>query len=382
MPIFEERERDDLDHPAARDTRYSYLDRSGRPEAARVRAFLEGCLAKYPEEGRAGLVARLRGDDEGHQAAVFELLVHELLLRAGHTVIAIEPRLAHTRRSPDFLAQSPRGDRYYLECAVSTGRSELQAAGRKRLDDALEAAGSVPSPHHHIDARVDGLPGSPVPARRLRSELAAWIAALPKGEAARRVSPLRFVHDGMTLQFQTLTSRRSPQTAPGRLSSTSYAIEMKGPGRDLRSRIMGKANRYGELDHPYVVAVANSDPAGKEEDVLDALMGSPIAVISTSSEGVFAARGARAADGVWNESGRARKRGLSAVLSFDRISAWKPNAAGARLIRNPWASRPLPDVQIPVDELNPDNGEFVRRSGPASRTWFGLDDAWPQADQG
>lgn len=98
----------------------------------------------------------------------------------------------------------------------------------------------------------------------------------------------------------------------------------------------------------------------RQADLLDALLGWPIGIIRCDADGEAQLQGGRANDGIWHDGRPARKRAVSAILSLDRIDAWRPWGRGARLIRNPWAIWPLPDIPLSVDQLNPGDGEFVR----------------------
>jgi hypothetical protein len=154
---------------------------------------------------------------------------------------------------------------------------------------------------------------------------------------------------------------------------------MAVPGDDLRGSLLKKANRYGALPVPYVIAINAAGDASGERDLLDALLGSTVGILRRTSpddEGTLEA--GRANDGVLHNGRRPRKRGVSAVLAFDHLSSWRPWGRGARLVRNPWANRPLPDVPLAVDQLNPANGEFVKVEGEFDASTFGLDAGWPR----
>jgi hypothetical protein len=149
---------------------FDYLNTSNRPEADRVRALVDSFLGRYPEGDRDRLRDRLRSiDDIGHLGAFFELALHELLVRAGCCVEEIEPAIENSRRVPDFLVETPSGDRLYLEAALATGRSQTDAAARKRLEQAFKIIDSVHSrlllqPVHVGDAHRDDY-GQEVEAR-------------------------------------------------------------------------------------------------------------------------------------------------------------------------------------------------------------------------
>lgn len=198
MGVFEPGPRIDERPPIPRESIYAYLNRSARADAQRDRARIEEWFERYPvAEGRE-LALRLRSRlDDQHRAALFELRLHELLVQAGHH-LAIEPKLAHSWKSPDFL----------------------------------------------IDGQV-------------------------------------------------------------------YLEAVMASGADLGNVLKRKANRYGALDLPFVIAVQWE--GGEDlQAVLDAL---------------------------WHGPRGPQRRGVSAVLAVD--------PAGMRLVLNPWAERPLESALLP-----------------------------------
>ncbi len=380
MDLFDDIARTEHRTPRAEDTKYSYLNLSARPEAAAVRAFLEDCLSRYPAEHRDDLKKRLRSIDTTHEAAVFELLVHELLVSSGHVIVQVEPNIDGKSTSPDFLVRAPDGTEFIVECVLANGESMDAAAAQRRLTTALDAAADVPSPVYYIAVKVQGLPIQPISLKALRRDLTRWIGQLPENEAAaKRAPPLVHSQHGLKLIFSAMLKRNKPYADGDRsIGATSYGIRIAVPGDDLRGSLLKKANRYGALPVPYVIAINAAGDASGERDLLDALLGSTVGILRrTSPDDEGSLNVGRGNNGVLHDGRRARKRGVSAVLAFDHLSSWRPWGRGARLIRNPWANRSLPDIPLSVDQLNPVNGEFVKVEGEFDASTFGLASGWP-----
>lgn len=379
MIVFDNIARDIEGPMRPTDTDFGYLNRSNRPEAERVRQLVEQWIARYPESHRPGLVARLRSMiDVAHCSAFFELALHELLIVTGHRLIEIEPALPHTTKSPDFLVEAPDGTRFYLEAVLATGKSADEIAAEARLNDAIHAVECADCPTHFLHLHVKGVPAKQVKLKILRQELADWISKLPAGEAAKEAPAFKYSESGLTLTVRAVP-RNKPAPAPARAvgmrSLSLYAVQ---PGEGIRESLEKKASRYGDLELPYVVAVNAMRIHHDEDDVLNALFGTPGVVIRRSDDGWAEDEHTRSPDGVWVGRRGLRKKGLSAVLSTERLLPWSLGQRRMRIIRNPWADQPLPPVPLGVDELNPDGDQLVRVEGKPLAEILRLPAGWPE----
>lgn len=377
MPLFDDIERVSLAIPRAGESRFTYLNNSARPAAAAVREFLTSCVADYPEEGRSDLITRLRSIDTNFESAVFELIVHQLLIRSGHRIVAIEPVLPGTTKRPDFLVAAPDGTEFIVECVVANGRSEQALGADRRLAAALDAISETPSPRHFLSVHIEGAAGAMITTRVLRRRLAQWIEALPDGVAAKEWP--EFVHEehGLTLTVSVLVERRRPfEVGERSVAATHFPVRVAQPGEDVRGSLEKKANRYGDLGRPYVIAVGDVGNFHGEHHLMDALLGSQVVVINRDVPGGNP-RAERADNGLWTNGRRARKRGVSGVLYLAGMDAWRPWGRTIRLVTNPWATHPLDDGVLPVPKLLPIDGEFRPVDGEHGPGLFGLDEDWP-----
>lgn len=88
--------------------RFDYLNASGRPKAAMVRALIDQWLADHPATHRSDLIHRLRSrHDTSQRSATFELMLHALLRRQGFTIFEVEPELPNGK-APEFLGRGAR----------------------------------------------------------------------------------------------------------------------------------------------------------------------------------------------------------------------------------------------------------------------------------
>jgi len=75
-----------------------------------------------------------------------------------------------------------------VEAVQASGLSNQDVAARARLNTALSAIDSTPSPLHFPDLKVTGSPTQALSTKNLTAGLKSWIAGLPADETAKRVA--------------------------------------------------------------------------------------------------------------------------------------------------------------------------------------------------
>ncbi|MDZ5448634.1 hypothetical protein [Labrys sp. ZIDIC5] len=377
MSIFDDIARHDLAPPLANDTDFSYLNRSNRVEATRVRVLVDSWFERYPLEDRGGLAERFRSSiNHQHKSAFFELFLHEFVLATGHRIIAIEPPLAHTRYRPDFLVESPGGGRFYLEAVLATGLSDRERAEQARLDTALALIDRADAPQHFLDVTTRGAPTDNISGRKLMRGLNQWIAALPDGDAAADIAPFCWEEHGVRIELKAWP--RLHPGAPGRAIGIRHFPFRAGRGQaDIREAVVFKAEKYGVLDHPLVIAVNSFEHFQPQDDLLNALFGS-VSVAIRIENGRRQVEERRAPDGVWWGPRGARKKGVGAVLAFARVDPWNFASRHGCLVINPWATLELPPLHFGIDEVLSRNGNLQRTQGATLGQRLGLPGRWPE----
>ncbi len=332
---------------------FEYLNRSGRPDAERVRRVIETWFSRFPAEGQDSLRRDLRDPcDTKHHSSFFELTVHELLHRQGHH-IAVHPALPTGAKRPDFLVTPRDGPPFYVEATLSTGQSDLERSAQRRLDEVLACLDAAVSKDFLLGVSYDGAPKQPVATPRLRTELQQWRDSLED-------DPLVFRRDlyGMNLVVKAITRRDSTEHAVGLLPGGAKWREVID---GLRGSIRNKANRYGRLDAPLVIAVNALNPFVQMSDIADAIFGT--AALQAPIEG---------RDGLLR--GDASDPAFSAVLAAYRLTPWALSRGGAGLIANPRAAHPLAADALPLQPLN--DRPRTTTATPVHEL-FGLPDGWP-----
>lgn len=390
MPLFDDRERT-YEGPAAHgESTFLWMNRSAAEDVARVRETLESWFERYPEEDRADLRARLRStDDVQHEAAAFELLLHEVLRGLGCDV-AVHPETPTAAAGrPDFLAEPPEGQSFYLEATLVTGKSDEVRGAEQRKANVYDLLEDLESQDVFLAMKERGVPATSPPTGRMRSFLEERmreldpdeVAAVLEKEGRDALPRWNFELRGWELEFHPIP--KSPAArGPGdpTLGIRGPAeVRRLDPAGPIRGGVLDKAGGYGELRRPFVVAVADVRPFGRWRGVQEALFGEVATVVPMLDSGEPGeARAERIGNGVWYRGDRAGATGVSAVLACLRLRPWSVPGAPVRVYHNPWADRPLqaglealPSVRVIDDgRLEVEEGEGL--GGPA-----GLAGDWP-----
>lgn len=378
MPVFDDIDRPGIEPASHLISRFDYLNASGRQAAQDVRDVVDHMFARYPAAHADEMRRRLRSrDDTLHQSAFFELMLHDLLLQQGFVVEEIEPVLANGK-APDFLVASPQGDRFYLEATLANGLAAASAGAERRMREALQAIDEVQSSDFFLSLHPRGTPAQPVARVRLRRAVQRFVDGLDLAtvvadvEAGRPLPSFDREEHGARFRIEAV-----PKKHPGRPGGRAVAVRMMPalqvqPSEAIRSAVLGKAGRYGDPDLPFVIAVNSLEDSAEADDAEDALFGSSAVIVGGGQD-----RWVRNPDGAWHAPHGANYTRVSAVLSTERLYPWSLGQRRARLIFNPWARRPLPDIPLGVDTVKFVDNRLQRNTGQSPGEIFGLPEDWP-----
>ena len=385
--IFDERRRDitgGADHLVSQ---FEYLNRSDRDEAQRVRDLIDSLFSRYPADAGDALRTRLRSvDDNEHLSAFFELVLHELLLRSKCQVLAVQPSLESTRRPPDFRAQTEAGTRFYLEATLATGRSDTQRGEDRRLDEALQAIDSVQSPDSDLFVCIEGTPAAPVNGGRLKQRLEDWLRTRNNLQITTRRNDegtdrtkFSYEQNGVTFRITSMPrhqthgmTERARSIAGRTLAPLSASLQVP-----ICTAVRKKAEHYGDLDAPCVVAVNALSRFVCDDHAVDALFGTKSASFKQSAES-FQNVTNRNTDGAWcGPSGPVNTR-IGAVLFTKRLEPWRLGQCRARLFMNPWARKPLAEHPLAIDVCEVKDDQIHCTTGSSMAELLELPEAWPE----
>ena len=166
---------------------YSFLERSGRPEIARVRSLVDQWLLEYPERSRSDLVARFKSKNiVQHVGALNELFLHATFLRLGYSIDVASPSARNSAR-PDLYLTDDNGDGFDIEVTTAAvSRDEL--AKSRRENDLLDGLNQMHSPNFYLRVAIVNESDAMPSVRQIRARLARWVDGLDPDAVSHRLN--------------------------------------------------------------------------------------------------------------------------------------------------------------------------------------------------
>lgn len=235
------------------------LTANNNPTVVRAREEFLSWLEEVPDSRRTSWDKRLRSDqDHPHFSVRLELFLHHYLT-SNRWGLAIEPDVHGSDHKPDFLAEKDTG-RVFWEAKLVMDR-EANAQQDQRLSQLADNLTKRLNRTVMLEP-LTKLPSS-LPSRRMATEIERQASRL----SAEQLSDLdlTFEHQGEEFSIKVLVVSEAPMDRAGEVGVLIFPVRTIELGEQIRSALAGKANRYGDLRAPYVIAI--SVEAGFPADV-------------------------------------------------------------------------------------------------------------------
>jgi hypothetical protein len=385
--IFTDIQRIDMNCSGYSEPTYSYLNRSARIPAIRVRELVEKWFSHFPPEGQIELLPRLQSsDDKVFIPAFFELFSKELLNHLGFEA-RIHPSFNNkSSKKPDFYVQG-HNEEFILESVSTDEQSDEERRTQTLLHGVFDKINEIQSKDFFANIAVRGNATATIPSRAMRDEIQTWIDSLNYQEIKQiyqsedyydKLPKKKFFSNGVTL-IVTPIPKNLNREKPGRLigSSSITGFRIVNTKEAIRRAIKRKNSRYGLLGIPYILLINVLSISCDNEDVIEALFGSE--QFSINLDDINAPPiPSRIKDGVWTKAKGTR---LSGILIVKNLNPWTIAYQNPILYLNPWASHiyhgallKLPYVKINVD------GRICFYEGKDIRSLLELPEKWPEND--
>ena len=390
MTLFDIGTRTEMRLAGYSEPEFAYLNQSARPSFCELRDILEGWFKHFPRNSQADLRSRFRHSSSNqHFGAFFELYVHELLTRSDYTVIA-HPVLPDVTTHPDFLARNTNGAEFYVEVTLAGIPAQAAQGANARIAQVYDILDRMDSPNFFLHLDVEGAPASPPPASRLRGEVQRWLATLDPDEISRKmqidgfdsIPKFEWAHSGWEIVITPIAKIAEARGKSGIRPIGAVAPEGQWlqTDADLKAVLEGKADKYGKLDLPLMIAVNFLSVHCNDTDILSGLLGQEGVTLSLAQDdSVLQQNPTRKQNGFWIGPQGPRNRGVSGVLIVSSLNEWSMGVRTPELFHNPWAKCILNSDWWPMPQRVPDNatGYYAKRSGRTAREVLGIPNPWP-----
>jgi hypothetical protein len=310
-------------------------------------------LAEVPEPNRTVWEGRLKSElDHPHFSVRLELYLHHYF-KSNDWHIDIEPEMLGSLNKPDFRVS--HGEDCILVEAKTVLEEKSTAQQTQRLRQLADDLTNKLSRYIIIQPLSD-LPTS-LPTRRIRNQVEQHAKTL-----ADKVLEfdLRGVHLNTPYILKVVILPKGPeQDEAGGVGGTVSGVHTLAIGRRIRDALEQKADKYGDIDVPFLRAVCGKGEFPvKTGDEVDALFGDRVFLVPTKRGG--AVTESRKPNGFFTsmKDGAHRHEQVSAILFYRFKWLEDGHVHHIHIYHNPFAQRTMNTSLFPeVPQMVPCDNE-------------------------
>lgn len=388
MPLFEDKVRTRMEPKAPGEDDYSFYNSAARPEYDTYRSLLNGWMKDVSKPGQKELLPRFRRNESlEYQTALAELTTHAALKCEGYA-IEVHPESDQTERKPDFLASDTNGVPVAYVEVTTFGPSKDFIGKHKRAADIYNG---IDQAKLSTGCRL-GLDiikhGARTPSlRRLRNAVEKWAGSI--GDIKPDDPPSKiFEIDDWKIEIILFGGFVTDVQSTHAIATAMGDGRMVSAETEIRQALSTKGKRYGKLDAPYLIVIADCKEelvGGTHNDhaVIDAVFGTVVTQTRELENGERETKDVRLDDGYWGHPNTARHKNVSGVLLLPKPHLWdlRNERWQPLLLRNPWADHPLPDGFLALPGYSVDGGgKIAKTAGTSFADILKLPETWPPGE--
>jgi hypothetical protein len=381
--LFEQRARTRQEPLRRGESLFEFFDSCGRGGYDDFRSIVNGWLEKLPAASRNELISRMRyGGDREFGACLVELSVQSFICGSGYDV-RVHPEVPGSAKRPDFAVVDKAGGAAHVYVEVTTvNPAATQEAEINRENAVYNAIDGVKLPAGTIlGYRLVCAQKNSPPLRRLVADVERWAQENAEAAKTKDVSQT-FTVGGWIVELDLYGGGSNPESATQAIGVAQMRGGMIAPHKDLRNALIGKSRRYGTLDEPFLIAVADAkeqlyDKEAVKLALTEAVLGNEIVQYVNDVASITYAR-----NGFWRGPNAPRNRHVSGVLLLPETGLWRLREEEFQpvLAVNPWAEQPLPATLRIMHRFEADDGRWKFYEGKRFADIVGLPDPWPPAE--
>jgi GatB domain/GatB/GatE catalytic domain len=379
--IFEERPRTREEPLQRGEHLFDFYDQSNRDGYEEFRALLNLWLSEVEEAHQAEIISRMRyGGNSAFRATLCELLVHALLKRLGYEV-AVHPKVPGSSARPDFVAKDKDGHIICYVEVTTTNRADEDDAHSNReaviynaINKANLPAGCV------LGYNLVKADKSSPSTRQLVTSIERW-AQENAEKAQTEVVIERFTAGSWEFEIE-LYSDGGSEAIKGAIGAATMPGGRITPAEDVRAALERKSRKYGKLDTPYMIVVADTKNQmfhknAVTDAMVEAVYGDETGTATTGGEVLRT----HANNGFWFSADGCRNQHVSAILLMPdagiwrlREERWQPLFAA-----NLKANYSIPEGIKVFTRLEAEETKYIRREGKSVADVLAIPTPWPPA---
>jgi hypothetical protein len=383
--LFEDRKRTRQEPLGRGESLFEFYDSCARHGYDEFRSLVNGWLAKMPAKDRDKLITRFRyGKNREFGSCLSELVVHAFIVGSGYRVIP-HPTLPGSTKHPDYAAtdQSSTAPLAYIE-VTTVNPSDAEEAEENRENPVYKAVDGAKIPAGCALGYSLGRAGKSSPALKpLVADIEHWVRDNAEAAKTKEVSK-SFAAGDWVIELDLYSGGSNPEPSAHAIGVIDLGGGIVSPHKDLRAALRSKSRRYGALDKPYLIAVADGKNHffGKESvsrALTEAVFGDEIVKFRGGTAYLTHAK-----NGFWHAPDGPDNRHVSGILLLPDTELWKLRDERGEpvLAVNPWAERPLPDALRAMRRFEADDGHWVLKEGKGFPDLVGMPDPWPPKEPG
>jgi hypothetical protein len=377
--LFEDRKRTRQEPLGPGESLFEFYDDCARHGYDEFRSLVNCWLAKMPAADRDKLITRFRyGKNREFGSSLSELAVHEFILGSGYGAIP-HPDVFGSTKHPDYAAtdQSNTAPLVYIE-VTTVNPSDAEEAEQNRENPVYNAVDNAEMPAGCALGYRLTRAGKISPALKLLvADIERWARDNAETAKTKEVSKT-FTAGDWLIQLDLYAGGSNPEPSAHAIGVIDMGGGIVSPHKDCKSR------RYGALDKPYLVAVADGKNHffGKDSvrrALVEAVFGDEIVQFRGGTAYITHAK-----NGFWHGPDGPRNRHVSGILLLPDTELWKLRDERGQpvLAVNPWAEEPLPDALRTMSRFESGDGHWVFKGGKGFADLVGIPDPWPPKEPG
>ena len=384
MPaLFKYRQRTRTEPLRRSEALFDFYDSSASSGYDEFRSVVNNWLAQMPVNDRAELISRMRyGGDREFGASLSELSLHAFIVGSGCRA-SPHPEVPGSTKRPDYAAFEAEALVAYIE-VTTVSPAAAQEAEENRENPIFNAINGATIPAGSILGYNLVRAGKTSPALRpLVADVERWARDNAELASTKEVTK-KFTAGDWIIELDLYSGGDNPEPPKETIGVAAMRGGIIAPHKDLRDALYEKSNRYGLLDKPFLIAVADGknqlfNRTSIHSALTEAVFGDEIVQFNGKVHEITHAK-----NGFWHGPKGPRNQHVSGVLLLPETGLWKLREEKWQpvLAVNPWAERQLPDMLRTMSWFEAQYDRWMFRNGKPFADIIGLPNPWPPIEPG